>query len=145
MARLSSHARRLTFASLFALVAASQPELKIKDGWINVPPPGARTAAAYFELVNDAKTPVVIKNVRVAGAASAEMHTMTQGPHGSAGMKRLADLTVAPGQGASFAPGGMHVMIFDPPAGMTPGQTVELTLELADGRHVVTQLTTRAP
>ena len=126
-------------------LAASPTKVAITDGWIKVPPPGARTTAAYFSLKNEGQTPVTVKSVRVAGAGSAELHATAAAADGTMTMKPLKDLTLAPKSEATFAPGGMHVMIFGMPPSLTSGAKIELTLVLDGGQEIKTDLTARAP
>jgi copper(I)-binding protein len=123
-------------AALFAalLTAATKPSVKVEDAWIRTPPPGARTTAAFFSLKNDGKTPLTIKEVKMADAVSAEIHATTQTDEGSS-MAPVKDLTVAPGASATLVPGGMHVMVFGLGRSIAAGDTVPLVLTLDGGEQ----------
>lgn len=129
-------------STLFAVTA---PAVKVADAWIRIPPPGAGTTAAYLALKNEDKQPLKIKSVTVAGASSAELHETSASKGGGMAMKHLAELEVAPGATTTFAPGGLHVMIFGMDAAtLSEGKTVDLTFTLDDGRQIKTTLKARA-
>jgi copper(I)-binding protein len=120
-----------------AAVAAAQP-LTITDAWARATPPGARTAAVYFTIVNDGPAERVIA-AESAAARVLELHThRVEG--GLQRMVRLADVAVPAGETVRFEPGGLHVMLLDIAAPLAPGMQIELTLRFAIAPPVTIRL-----
>lgn len=137
----------LVTSAAFAATATNikSSDVEVVDGWIPVPPPGAKTGALYFVLKNKSGTELALKSVRVAGAGSAEIHETTKGPGDAMGMKRLAELDIPAGGSTTLAPGGLHVMIFDMPLDLKPGKPVEVVLTLTNGTEIKATATARVP
>jgi copper(I)-binding protein len=126
-----------------AETAAPAPKLSVHSGWIRITPPGAATTGAYAELHNDGKAPLVVTSVAIAGAERAELHESFSRPDGAMGMRRVERLEIAPGQTATLAPGGMHLMVYGLKSALKAGDAVELAVTLANGATVPAQLTAR--
>lgn len=130
--------------SAICLMGVAPKGVSVDGGWIAVPPPGARTTAAYFELKNGGDKAITIKSIAVAGALSAEFHSTVQAG-GVSSMQPMREFKLGPNAGATFTPGGMHVMVFGLPETVKPGTAVELTLGLDGGGEIKVPLTARAP
>lgn len=87
-----------------------------------------RPAAVYFTVRNDGPSPATLAGVHVAGIGEAQMHKTKGGS-----MSAVDKLEIAPGKSLEFAPGGLHVMGFDPDKTLKAGDSTELTLTFADG------------
>jgi periplasmic copper chaperone A len=119
--------------------AAAAPDapagVTVTEARLVLPPVRGNPAAAYFTITNGGDTPVAIAAANVTGAGMAMLHTTTT-RDGAAAMTHVADVPVPPGESLSFAPGGLHVMVEDLPAGMTAGSQSEITLTFAGGDKV---------
>lgn len=122
----------------------AKPGLAAANGTLVLPAVSGNPAAAYFALTNGSDKAATIAAVDVAGAGMAMPHE-TKDVGGHSQMGHLADPTVKPGETLVFAPGGKHVMVMDPPAGLKPGATVEMTLTFADGDKLSAPLAVQAP
>jgi len=120
-------------ASGYAAAPHSQAEtLRVLDARIPLPPPGAAVAAAYFTLRNTGDSPIVLTGIDCDIASGAMLHQSMQRHHEML-MRPVRKLELAPGQQASLAPGGMHVMLHGLQRPLRIGEQVGLTLHFADG------------
>ena len=127
---------------LGACQATQQDGLEIADLRIRPPLPGSKAAVAYFRLVNHGRDEVEIRGVSSDSFAAAEIHRSLL-EEGISKMRRVEVLRV-PGQGGGdFAPGGYHVMLFRPLAGLAPGQRVSISLEYGDNGAVTASVAYR--
>lgn len=132
-------ARRGAWALAAALLgAAALPvraeSLTIANAWARATPPGVRTAAAYLTIANDGAADRLLEAASPA-ARVLELHT-----HRSEGglqrMVRLPDVALPAGGTVRFEPGGLHVMLIDIAAPLTPGMQIELTLRFENASPV---------
>ncbi|QDK32513.1 hypothetical protein DM450_06890 [Sphingomonas sp. IC081] len=93
-----------------------------------LPAVAGRPGAAYFTVRNDSSTAAALTGVAIAGAGKAQMHETSGGS-----MKAVDSLPIAPGAEIEFAPGGLHVMVFDLSPTLKAGQSTDLTLTFANG------------
>jgi copper(I)-binding protein len=106
--------------------AAAGP-LTVTDAWIRATPPGVATAAAYLTITNTGAADRLV-GAATPAARGAQLHTHTE-EGGLHGMVHLADgIAVPAGEALRLAPGGLHLMLVDLAAPLTPGTTVRLSL-----------------
>lgn len=89
-------------------------------------------AAVYFDLVNNSDRAITIRGASIEGAASAELHSYQEWDRQMV-MGEMAPLALQPGDTASFAPGGQHVMAMGVSPQLQAGGTTEVTLNLLGG------------
>jgi periplasmic copper chaperone A len=87
------------------------PRLTFADARVRAPIPGQDKTVGYFTVTNDGGRPVVLTGARAAGVRAIEMHTTVRDGD-MVRMRRLAEVTVAPGGTVRFEPGGLHLMLF---------------------------------
>ncbi len=118
--------------------------LELRKGWVRAAPKGAPSAAAYLAIHNGSKQADRLIGVSTTAAAKAELHTMTI----DAGVMRMRRLThgisIAAGGDAALAPGGNHIMLFDPRVEIESGGKIELTLIFQHAGRVSVTLPVRA-
>lgn len=103
-------------------------ELKVDSPWVRQAPSGADVMAAYFKLVNDGDSKVVVNGVSSSQFDRAEMHETVVNDDGQASMQPIERVSVAPGESVEFKSGGRHVMLFSPSQAYAAGDQVELIL-----------------
>lgn len=122
---------------------AAAPEaeagLSASGGVLVLPAVKGRPGAAYFTLNNRSGMDVVLAAAAVEGAGKTEMHQTEGGK-----MMPVERLEVGPGATVAFARGGLHLMVFDLPDSVKPGDSVDLTLTFADGDKLSTSLKAEA-
>jgi copper(I)-binding protein len=117
--------------------AAGCAALAVNDAWIRLVPPGAKNTAAFLQVTNRGSTAVAIVGAGSAVARRAELHTHR---HEGGVMKMLAvpSVPIAAGATVAFAPGALHVMLFEQ-TGVKAGERHPLTLRCDDGGSVVVE------
>ncbi len=90
--------------------AATHP-LRFEDARVRLPVPGSDKSVGYFTVTNTSDSVLVLTGASSPGVRAIEIHTMMlEGD--MMRMRRLEDVTVAPGETVSFEPGGKHLMMF---------------------------------
>ncbi len=135
MNRAASFYARLCFGWIVAsCVAAQAPALVVRDAWTRQVP-GSDVAAVYLTLHNPTAKPITIVGVETSVASHAMIHE-TRTDSGQSRMRPHEQLVVPAGQSVKLQPGGLHIMLHDMKQPAVVGQTVPLTLLLADGGKV---------
>ncbi|WP_162267060.1 copper chaperone PCu(A)C [Luteimonas abyssi] len=108
--------------------AAAEPDaLTVEAPWIRLPPPPAPVAAGYLQIANGEGDDRLL-GVETAAAERVEIHEMRE-TDGVMQMRERVDGVVVPSRGrVALAPGGDHLMLIAPDAGLAPGTQVEATL-----------------
>lgn len=136
--------RFLLLVAVCALaVACSEPAgppLSISNIVILEPLPGAGTAAAYLEIENRSAEPLTINSITSPQFGRIEMHE-TVIENDIARMRAIKSLTVAEHSRVQFAPGGKHLMLFDPRVSVAAGTPVTIDF-YDDGNGLISVATT---
>lgn len=135
----------LVLLCLLAPVAAVQADqLRVEDPWVRAGPPTARVMAGYMILYNSGAREREIVRVTSPAFARVELH-LSRIEDGMARMIPQEALRVPAGGRLELAPGGYHLMLFDPVAPLQPGDPVELSLHDAAGQVLNVRATVRLP
>lgn len=125
---MNARIRLLALASLaLAACTAGEGTIAVEQAWIPAAPPGAGVMAGYLTLRNGSAKPLRCERVSGADFGAAEIHR-TLIEDGQSRMLRDQVIEAAPGETASLAPGGMHLMLFRPQRELKPGDTTEISL-----------------
>jgi copper(I)-binding protein len=124
--------------------------LSADGAWARPTPVGADNGVVYLTVTSDIADEIVSAHVPATIALRAELHTtMTDGQagghHGSSSggtmtMEEVDSLPLAAGQSIDFAPGANHIMLVDVAQPLELGTTFTLTLTLASGRTLDTDV-----
>ena len=129
----------LAGTALLALAgAASAGDLVLENAWLRAVPPVSPTMAGYFTLRNDGDRAVELKGARTDIAGGAMLHDTETTGDGQARMVHLSGITLEPGDQATFAPGGKHLMLMKLTKVPAPGETVEICFHLKGGKDACT-------
>lgn len=111
----------------FFNTAQANTEFTISDVWAKQSIPGAENGAAYFTITNNSSEALhlVGANTDVARAVEVHEHIHEQDVMR---MRRVGELEIEPNKTITFAPGGLHLMMFGIKEPLTPGQTFEIQL-----------------
>ncbi len=121
---------------LLPAMSAFAGSLEITGAWARATVPGAENGAVYGRFHNASNEAVVIVALSTSVAARADMHlTVMDGD--MVKMQHQHDLTIAPGQTVDFAPGSLHIMLMGLSTALVPGNTFDISVELADGSRSV--------
>jgi hypothetical protein len=135
-------ARRAMAAALLALAAgvppacAPAPSLEGRDAYIRPAIGGQPVTAAYMVLTSPAGARIV--GVSSPKAKAVEMHDIVDTGGGVLAMMRLETLDLRAGETVRFAPGGRHLMVFEPQP-LAEGETFPVEFALAGGEVVTIQ------
>ncbi len=126
-----------------AAAASNGPEAKpgvaVSGGTLVLPAVKGNPGVAYFDVANSDAKAVALAAVAVDGAGKAEMHQTSGGA-----MAPVDRVDIDPNASVKFAPGGLHVMLFDLDPKLVAGGSAELTLTFADGDKVSAPLKIKA-
>jgi hypothetical protein len=134
--------RILTCLITTALLAPSVQacELSLVDGWVRTAPPTAKVMAGFGNLHNPGTVESTLVRVTSPQFGRVEVHEMSM-DGGVMKMRALESIKVEAGESIALAPGGTHLMLFDPVAPLASGDRVEVKLILACDSEYAASLT----
>ncbi|WP_062116182.1 copper chaperone PCu(A)C [Aureimonas sp. AU40] len=137
-------AATLVLGSLGALSPAAAHGFKlgaieIEHPWSRATPPGARTGAGYFGLVNSGPGEDKLISAASPAAEKVEIHEMSI-TDGIMNMRRVDGLAIPAGGKAALAPGGYHLMLMGLKAPFKEGQMIPVTLTFEKAGSIEVQL-----
>lgn len=105
----------------------------VSDQWVKAAPQGEMTAV-FGELVNDSFDEIHVVSASSPAAGRMELHEVVADSSGATTMQQKDGGFVIPADSTlMLAPGGDHLMLFDLPAPITPGQDITVELTMSDG------------
>lgn len=129
--------RTLFFLTLTLLANATvlAADLNIAHGWARETPPGRLMTAAYGTLTNTGDKTIVINGVSSDVAAHSSLHeTLIERDRST--MRPVKSLSLAPGEKAELAPGGMHIMLMKLDSPLKEGQSIDICFKLENNNDV---------
>lgn len=106
-------------------------DLTVSDAWFRALPTGL-PAGGYFTIKNSGDKDAVLTSAQSDSCGMTMLHkTVTTG--GMSRMDMVQSVAVPAHGSLSFAPGGYHIMCMEPSPEMSPGSSVNVTLNFADG------------
>ncbi|QGW64584.1 copper chaperone PCu(A)C [Lysobacter soli] len=131
----------LTMAASSA-ASAADCTLKVVDGWVRLPPAAMPMMAGFGRIENPCAKPLTITGASSAAFGEVEMHE-TRVVDGVSRMRAVPELRLAPGESATFKPGGLHLMLMEPGASLKPGSKVAIEFTLKDGGKALGEFTAK--
>jgi copper(I)-binding protein len=123
---------RFSLLVLFFISSLVHGELIITEASVRLLPPSLPNTSAYFKVENTGENERVLVGASTDIAGIAELHN-----HIMRGemmrMEKQDSIVIEPGKTITFAPGGLHMMIFNLKAPLKKAQNVRLTLHTQDG------------
>lgn len=107
----------------------------LESGWIRQPPMAMPMMAGFAQIRNPCAAPVTVVSASSPSFGSVEVHETTR-VDGVSRMRHINALQVPAGGTVTLAPGGLHLMLMRPHATPALGESLEIELELADGRRL---------
>jgi copper(I)-binding protein len=123
-------------------VNAEPQKITMTEAYLNLPPPGHSTTAAYVQIANRDKSPITITGFGSTKASRVELHEHIHAD-GMMKMREVDQLTLAAMQTEVFKPMGYHLMVFGLSDDVVAGQSVEFTATMASGERIVFQAQAR--
>lgn len=124
-------AAMLLIASQFAVAE----NISVEDSQIRQPMPGRTVTAGYLTLHNHTAVEQQLVTVSSEAFARVELHQHSH-RDGMMRMEQVDAIAIPANSAVSLAPGGLHLMLFEPLATLQPGQAVALTLVFATGEQL---------
>jgi copper(I)-binding protein len=107
-------------------------KVSVVDAYVRAVPPVAKTSAAFMQLRNENDSEGSLVSAETPAAAVVELHTHTM-DEGVMRMRQVPQIPLPPNTTVSLEPGGLHIMLFDLKAPLSPGDEVPITLTFSDG------------
>lgn len=120
---------------LTAVNLASAQSISVEDAQIRQPMPGRTVTAGYLTLQNNTASEQQLIGASSASFARAELHQHSH-RDGMMRMEQVDKITLPANGAVTLAPGGLHLMLFDPVSPLQAGESVLLTLIFAGGEQV---------
>jgi periplasmic copper chaperone A len=117
--------------------------LVISHPWSRATAEGMPMGVAYLSITNNGKVAEALLAASSPVAARVEIHQTTI-VDGMARMRPLPEVGIAPGATVQIGPGGIHLMLVDLKAPLTPGKTVPLTLDFRIAGRITVELSVEA-
>lgn len=117
--------------------------LHVSEAWVREGPPTARVLGGFMTLKNPAAQAIHITGISSPDFERVEMHRSVN-DNGMAKMLRQDRLTVPAGGELVLAPGGLHLMLYEPKQPVRAGQRVQLLLHADSGTPLAVQAQVRA-
>ncbi|WP_298023281.1 copper chaperone PCu(A)C [uncultured Parasphingopyxis sp.] len=137
------------FSALLVLAACSPggddaPADPVENAWVRLPAVDGRPAAAYFDLNGGeaGDTLLAIDSPRVETIELHETMEMEGGMDGAMRMQPVMSVEIPADETVSFAPGGLHAMLFDIDDDVTPGTPLTLNFRFDSGRDIQVEAVT---
>jgi copper(I)-binding protein len=108
----------------------------VSDGWFRALPANL-PSGGYFTLHNGGAETVTLTGAESPACGMLMLHK-TENKGGTGMMMDMPTITVPAGGDLAFSPGGYHLMCMNPTTAMTPGTTVPVSLDFADGSKTKT-------
>jgi len=128
-------------ALLLALALPAAAQVTVTDPWARATVAGQKATGAFMQL--NSATDAALVGAASPVAKVVEIHEMKM----DAGVMRMAAVGKLPlpaGKPVALAPGGYHVMLMDLTQPLKEGETIPLTLSVADAAGRVTKVEVRA-
>lgn len=112
-----------------AVSASAEDSVRIREARALATVPGQSVAAAYMTI--ESALPARIVSASSDSAASVQIHEMSM-RDGIMRMRRVKGLDLPAGREVRLAPGGIHLMLAGLKKGLRAGETVDLSLTVAE-------------
>lgn len=136
---MSLSKKLVLIAALFATPAVAHDfkagDLTLVHPWARATPPGAPVAGGFVTIRNSGRENDRLLSVTSSIAESVEIHQSSI-VDGTARMRPVANLDIAPGQEVVLGPGGYHFMFLKPKAQLRQGEKFPATLVFEKAGHV---------
>lgn len=124
----------LTLSSPLSNAQNIEP-LNVTGAWIREGPPVVSTLAGYAQVENLTDRKIALVSATSPDFAAVEFHR-TEIVNGLARMREEKVIVIAAGSSVSFQPGGLHMMLLNPPRALKAGDRARVELRLDDGRLI---------
>ena len=125
------------------VLADSTATLSAENGYIRQPMPGRTVTAGYFTLINTGAADVSLVSASTDAFARAELHQHSH-KDGMMRMEQVEYIDIPAGASVELAPGGLHLMLFEPASALSIGQMIPVQLHFSNGQQLSLSLPVQA-
>ncbi|MDN4504319.1 copper chaperone PCu(A)C [Alteromonadaceae bacterium BrNp21-10] len=118
--------------------------ISITDATIRVLPPMVPNTSAYFTLTNNDTIERTIVSAISSAAPQVEIHEHVM-LDDMMRMQQVEKVVIAPGETVTFAPGGLHLMLFGLNKPLINDDKVSVTLQMKNGEQLEFTAIAQAP
>ena len=118
---------------VFMPVLQADEILDIDDAWVAEAPPVAPVMGGYMKIENETDKPISITRASCPDFETVEIHEMSMSG-GMMKMREIEKLDVPAGGKVELKPGGYHLMLIKPKQPFKKGDSMTVTLHMADGQ-----------
>lgn len=122
----------LIFFAYSAGCALAANSISINEVWIAEAPPVSGVNAGYLQIINSGEQPLTLLEVTSPVFSKIEIHETVMRDN-IAKMQYLQTVEIPAGETLVFAPGGLHLMMFNAKQPLTSGDSVPVSLRFSDG------------
>lgn len=116
--------------------SAFYAEVKITDATIRLLPPGVPNTAAYFSVENHFEKRLTLVGAEADFVGKAEIHNHVM-IDGMMRMQHQTEVVLQPGERVEFAPGGLHIMLFELKQPLQEAQLLQISLQTKEGESII--------
>ena len=132
---LTLTAATLTVSTGWAKPTTS-PSWEVSNPRVYLPSPGAKATAGYFELKNTSHDKITVELTEMKPFKHVETHETVK-ENEQAKMIKVDRFEVAPTSTLELAPGGKHLMLFEPQKPLKAGQKIKGSLKINGQTSIV--------
>lgn len=141
------HKKALLLAAVLGLSVAGSAvangAIEITNAWSRATPPGLDRGAGYLDIHNHGDTPVQLTGAATSAAGKVAIHRSRE-IDGQMRMEAVeGGIRIPPGESATLAPMGYHLMLMGLKGPLRAGDRIPLTLKFSDREDVSTSLEVR--
>lgn len=141
------HRKALLLAALLGLSGSgntlANDTIEITNAWSRATPPGLDRGVGYLDIHNHGDTPVQLTGAATSVASRVTIHRSRE-IDGQMQMGAVeGGIRIPPGQSATLAPMGYHLMLMGLKAPLRAGDRIPLTLEFSKREDVSASLEVR--
>ena len=127
-------------------LAYAHADVVISDPYARATFPMAQSGAVYLTIENTGESDRTLNAVSVATDIANEAQIHTTDMHGDMmQMRQVTEgISLAPGEKVSFEPGSFHIMLMGLKKGLSEGDSVALTLTMANGETIAVNAAVKA-
>lgn len=107
-------------------------KLEIDDAWIAEAPPVSKVMAAYMDIENETPHDRQATSMQCSEFKRAEFHRTVEND-GIASMQAQQVLNIKAGSTLELAPGGYHIMLYNPARRLQAGERINCSMTFDDG------------
>ncbi|WP_158965509.1 copper chaperone PCu(A)C [Paraglaciecola sp. L3A3] len=126
---------RIAILGLSFICNLAFAELIISQATVRLLPPSVANTSAYFTIQNKSDKDEFLVDAAADFVGKTEIHNHVH-QNGMMKMQQQSEVKIPAGQSVSFAPGGLHLMLFGLNKPLEEGQTVSISLQTQSGETI---------